>query len=614
MKYKLSLLTVLFTSIISLSAYAQTKISVLPFDVLTQKEDMKQFGVGTMDTLTNALNNVPDFIMIDRGQLNSVMKEIAFQGSGLTIDKNTEKIGQLLGAEILVLGTIQSFENKYRITAHFTEVKTGKILKTVQVTGADIFVLQDQLASEIINQQHVKVSPEQQQRISSITKATDNVDAYDYYIKGRTSYLLYTEDGYRKAIDLFEQALTIDKDYTIALAAKAEAQANLANEFRVSGVPYQDLLKQSEVNAKQALTQNKELSDIYRALSNVYNIQENYPESKIQAETAIKLNPNDAEAYTLLWFDNSMLKKKFESNDPLIAKSLERNPRLVLTHSLLSSTYYGEQNLDKAIEESQLTVKFSPDYLYGYITLGNIYLEQNKFEESFKAYSQAKKLSPQNSYARLGIANVYFEQKKFDEAIIELKEAIKSLPDLSPAYYTLAYVYKEKGQYKESSEIITQTIKLFPYSLKYTHVQYLLGFLAEKENKIDEAKMYFKKSLEINPKNTASSNALSAILLNSGINMYQQTKYDDAISSFNEIIKISPKNFDAFMNLGSAYYGKKDLDNASKMYLQAIEIDQKHAGAHYNLALSYTALGKNELAKSEYKKSCELGMKEACGN
>ena len=76
-------------------AWAEKKISVLPFEILTQKEDMKQFGIGTMDSLTNALSNVPEFIMVDRGQLNTILKEQAFQKQLDQKDKEAQKQSEL---------------------------------------------------------------------------------------------------------------------------------------------------------------------------------------------------------------------------------------------------------------------------------------------------------------------------------------------------------------------------------------------------------------------------------------------------------------------------------------------------------------------------------------
>ncbi|MEK7431509.1 MAG: CsgG/HfaB family protein, partial [Cyanobacteriota bacterium] len=154
---KKSIISLLFLLGLSFPAFAEKKIAVLPFDVPSDKLELKQFGTGTSDTITMALTNIKEFIMIDRSRTENILKEQAFQKSGFVEQENAIKLGKLLGAEILVAGSIQYSAGNYRLTARLTDVETGKVLKSVQVTGNDIFDLQDKIAIEIIKANNIKI-------------------------------------------------------------------------------------------------------------------------------------------------------------------------------------------------------------------------------------------------------------------------------------------------------------------------------------------------------------------------------------------------------------------------------------------------------------------------
>ena len=115
----------LFLALFAAPSYAEKRLAVLPFDVPESRPDMKQFGIGITDTINIALSGIHDFIMIDRSQFENILKEQAFQQSGMTDPEKITKLGRLVGAEILIVGSIQTDGLSYRITARLTEVETG---------------------------------------------------------------------------------------------------------------------------------------------------------------------------------------------------------------------------------------------------------------------------------------------------------------------------------------------------------------------------------------------------------------------------------------------------------------------------------------------------------
>lgn len=666
MKLKKIILTAsLFLSLFSLPAFAEKRIAVLPFDVPDSRPEMKQFGFGITDTITIALSNIQEFIMIDRSQFQNVLKEQSIQQSGLIDSEKAVKLGKLLGAEILVIGAIQTDGNNYRITARLTEVETGRIIKAVQVTGTNIFELQDKIAQEVISQQQIKPTETVINRIKNVLKATNDVNAYDSYIQGRNSFLLFTAKGYQNAIDYYDKALSIDNSYTLALASKAEAQALLSSEMESSGKPYKEILDNALINAKEALKQSDNLGDVHRALSMIYKIQGKFAEGKNEAEKALKLNPNDADAYYLLWANSSA-----SIEDPLIQKAVSLNPFIVKKHIAIGYAYHKQSKYREAVEIYKQAIQLNPKFITAYVALGYSYdklnelenaeqafrnaiaiknsvadghaglglilFKKGKLKESFYEFDKAIQINPYYSYAHTSLGYVYYALGKKDEAYKEFKIAIDLNPDDFYVRDALGYYYLEKGQIDEALDQFTTVL-----GINYTDVDghYNIGLVYRIQGKIDEAIGEFKEAIKIYPDYLPARTKLAETYLqigkndlaiaeykeairinpdipenfiNLGIAYYKMGKYDDSINQYKQAIGLRPSDVSTHNNLGIAYYSKGKYDMAIDEYNIALTISPSDLNATENLGLVYAKIGKKEQAIQLQKKACLLGSESAC--
>lgn len=560
----------LFNVLSILPAQAETKIAVMPFEVLSKDPNVQQFGLGTTDTLTNALSSVPDFIMVDRGQMNMIMKEQALQNSGFTDASGAAKIGKILNVDLLILGSIQSEDKSYRITAKFTNVETGKILKSVQVTGNSIFSLQDQLASEIITSQKVNITPAQKERIDNITNATNNLTAYDYFIKGRTSYLKFTEDGFKEAINYFDKALEVDKNYTLALATKSEAEALLSYELKKNGLEFETLLKEAETNALSAINKENNLAESHRALSLIYNLQRKRKAGQEEAQKAIMLNPSDAEAYVSLWINT-----RYEPDAPEIQKAITLNPYLVPAYNQLGLAYNMKRKYSEAIENFQKAIKINPEYTPAYLNLGLAYQEQKETDKAIKAFENGITSNPKYSFAYYHLGSLYSQNNNFALAESNFKQAISINPKFNNAFLELGKVYNKQKKYQDAVNVL-------------------------------------KKALEINPKYKYTVQEITSTYQNLANELFGQKNYKDAIISYRALTELNPNDVFNLVNLGISHYLLGEYSNAIEVYNKALTINPNNPDAHDNLGMAYQATGKNDLAVTEYKKACELGKTVTC--
>lgn len=575
---KTFLLTVFFSIIITPTAWAEKKIAVLPFEVLSKNPEIQQFGLGTMDSLNHALSQIKEFSIVDRGHLEGVIKELAFQNSGLVNQDNLKKLGKILGAEILVFGSIQNENSKYRINTTFTEVETGKIIKTLQVTGNSIFELQDQIASEMIQNQEIKVSTEEKNQIKNIIKATTNESAYGCYIKGRNAYLNFSGNGMRESIIQFNKALEIDKDYALALAAKGESLAWLSLILIQEG--NFDEVKNSIVEAEEvsqlALKKNKKFGEIYRALGTINYLKGNFEVGLNFAQKALALKNNDAEA-KLIYSLNNMKSNNFANvnpDDPFINEALVINPNLILAKLFKALGYLNRGQAEKTETLIKEILKDNPNVLFAEISLAITYLSQKKYDQAIEILNKAIERNPRDFSSYRLISNIYLLMKKYDLAITSSNQALAINPKDFSSYKLLGDIYYEQ--------------KLIP-----------------------EAINNYKTSIALNNKNIAKEK-LAKIYSEQALAFYSNNELLNASIKYQEALLLDENNQDMLNNLGAIYLTLGKYEDSIKQFKKLIKLNPKFEKAYYNLAIAYETLGKAFEAKINYQSACTLGNTTAC--
>ena len=575
---KTFLLTLVFSNFITLNAWSEKKIAVLPFDVLSKNSEIQQFGVGTMDSLNHALSQIKEFSIVDRGHLEIVIKELAFQNSGLVNQDNLKKLGKILGAEILVFGSIQNENAKYRINTTFTEVETGKIIKTLQVTGDSIFELQDQIASEMIKNQEIKVSTEEKTQIKNIIKATTNESAYGCYIKGRNAYLTFSGDGMRESIIQFNKALEIDKDYALALAAKGESLAWLSLILIQEGKfeEIKNSIVEAEIVSKLALKKNKKFGEIYRALGTINYLKGNFDDGLTFAKKALELKNNDAEA-KLIYSLNNMKSNNFvkvRPDDIYLKQALEINPNLLIAKFFKALGYLNIGQAEKTEFLITEILKDNPNALFAEISLAITYLSQKKHEQAIEVLNKAVEKNPRDFSSYRLISNIYLLMKKYDLAIINANKVLTINP-------------KDFASYR------------------------LLGDIYYEQNLISESINSYKKSIELNSKNI-SKEKLAKIYSEQALAFYSNNELFYASNKYEEALLLDENNQDILNNLGAIYLTLGKYDDAIKQFKKLIKLNPKFEKAYYNIAIAYETLGKTFEAKINYQESCNLGNNNSC--
>jgi TolB-like protein len=181
-------------------------IAVLPFVNMSEKTNFEYFSDGITEEIINALTRVKG------------LKVTAHTSSFAFKDKNIDvrTIGRQLGVNIVLEGSVRKTTNRVRITAQLISTNDGTHFwsKNFDRELDDIFVLQDEISLLIADQirenfGHLNI----QEHL--VEAPTQNMEAYDLYLKARYQHLMWDGEGIRNAVELYEQCATIDPSFAL---------------------------------------------------------------------------------------------------------------------------------------------------------------------------------------------------------------------------------------------------------------------------------------------------------------------------------------------------------------------------------------------------------------
>lgn len=530
---------------------SHTRVAILPFDTPKNQPDMEQFGVGTMDSLITGLKNVSQFIMIDRSRIEHAIKEQALATTGLVDAGSAVKVGKLLGAQVLVSGSIQVFNGQIRIVANFIDAQSGEVKDSKEVTGANIFELQDQLAGLFIKQQNVTVTAEQQQRVASVLRSTADPAAYQDYLRGRRAYLLFTAPGYEEAIRWYIKATKADPGYALAFVGLAEAWNFWGHDKQRRGELYQSDYQQAYNAAYMAVQLNPNLAEAHRALGRAFGYL-GRPGRTQEAMAAQKLNPNDAETLYELWFATG---NSANPDHEYIIKALELNPDLAAAR------------LDRGLAMYQL----------------------RRYADALREFKTALQINPQLDDAHINMANSLFALKHFDEAITEFRAALRLNPNDPIGHSNLARVLYAHQQYAEAMAESKEAMRLNPMS---TAARNNLGLALCALKQCEQAVNEYREALKINP-NYAEAER------NMGDAMYALRWYGDAINAYRAALSLNQDYLDVHFALANALFDAGRMEEAAAEFKEALRLAPDQDEAHYKLGIVWQRLGKRDQALQE---------------
>ncbi len=267
------------------SATSAKSIAVLPFVNMSADPENEYFSDGIAEEIINALSKVQAL------QVAARTSAFAFKGK----NEDIGAIGRKLKVATVLEGSVRKAGNKLRVTAQLINVADGYQLWSERYDRQleDVFAIQDEIAGNIVKALRVVLSEDEKRAIERAP--TENVQAYEYYLRGRQYFHQFRRTGMQSARRMFERAIETDPKFALAYAGLADCCAFLYMYWDGSKAN----LDGADSASRKAFELDPELAEAHASRGFALALNRQYKEARPEFETAIRLNPKLYEAHYL---------------------------------------------------------------------------------------------------------------------------------------------------------------------------------------------------------------------------------------------------------------------------------------------------------------------------
>ena len=404
-------------------------LAVLPFRVLGDPGQLRYVGDGVVEALSSRLFQLSNVTVVSSRDVEQARNAPSIADAART-----------LGANLIVEGTVQSAGDSLRLVVNLHDIATGKRTWSRQFTGTreTLFTLQDDIYDGLVGVLGGSTRPEAIAHAAD--RPTDDIEAYDLYLKGRDA-LRAGQDMKQldAAIDYFQQAVHKDPRFALAHTGLADASLTMYAEKRDT-----IWVERARASAERARELDDKLPEVHYALGSVYSESGRNAEAVVVLRRALELAPNSDEAYRRLGQAYQALGRRAEAVDAL-TKAVGVNPYFWVNHNMLGDAYLQFGDHDKALDEFKRVTELEPTNPVGYSNIAAAYFAQGKWEQCIPAYEQSIKLQPHwLTYSSLG--TVYFYLKRYGDAVHMFEQATALNPNDAITMGNLADGLRWAGQ------------------------------------------------------------------------------------------------------------------------------------------------------------------------
>jgi tetratricopeptide (TPR) repeat protein len=481
-------------------------IAVLPLANVSGDAGRDFIAAGIAESLISSLAAVPSVTVLSRASVNEARLRVKDQAA-LTKD---------LGATYLVEGSVQESAGTLRVSLNL--VRADRSIAwgdSVEGKFERIFELQSRLASALTNALVIRVSANDRQRMNA--QPTTSPVALAAYWRGRA--LLDRRDvngNLADAIQAFDRAVTLDPQFGLAHAARAEALWSRFLESRDSAT------------ARDAVA---------------------------AGTTALRLSPMSPEVHYVVAVTLAGTGQT-DSAIQELEQALALRPTYEDARVQLGRSLARRGDIDRAIAEFRTITDARPDYAPPFTAMGLALLDAGRYEEAARAFEHVATLQPNNVLAQQQAGSAYHSLGDLDRALAAYNRALAIRPLVS-AYSNIGAIHHVRGEYAQAIEAYQQAVKLRP---NFRETYRNLGDAYLKSGRARDARAAYlqavartRSDLQVNPRDARAIAALALYLQKAGAR-------DEALARSVEASRLAPTDFEVLRRIAAvhALAGRRD--------------------------------------------------------
>jgi len=437
-------------------------IAVLPFANLSGDPNTEYLSEGLAESLINNLSQSHNLKVMSR---NSAFK---YKGQ----EANAKAVGRELGVQGVLTGRIVQRAENISISIDLIDTRDDTQVWGEQYNRrmSDLSTLQEEIARQVAEKLQHRLSGDDEKRITR--RYTDNADAYRLYLEGRFYWNKRTEDGMKKGISYFNEAIEKDPSYALAYAGLADCYALL---YEYSANPSKDLYPKAKAAATRALELDDSLAEAHTSLAAAYEYEWKWTEAEKQYEKAIELNPNYETAHQ--WYAAYLIsKKRFDEAIREARRAVELDPLSLIINTALGRALHSARRYDEAIEQLRKTIDIDPNFAEARFHLALAYEGKRAYADAIREFDKFIELSGDKPM-KAWTARVYAESGKKNQALKMLAEMTDVSNQEHPSAYAIAALYAALGEKARAFEWLEKVYEQRSYYVVFLNADPALDSL-----------------------------------------------------------------------------------------------------------------------------------------
>ncbi|MCU1306814.1 MAG: serine/threonine protein kinase with repeat [Acidobacteriaceae bacterium] len=396
------------------SGRPEKSVAVLYFENLSGVKEDEYLRDGMTEDIITELSKIRELKIFPRPTI------LAYRDKPVT----STQVGRELNVAYVLGGTLRRSGTRLRINTQLVDTHTDFPLWSERFDREmkDVFELQDEIARSIAEALRITLSPQEEKALAN--KPTDNLHAYDLYLRGRSHMRQLTRQDLDFALQLFESAVALDRSFALAYAGIANVCARLYDSHEREP----RWIERCSAASGRAIALQPQLAEAIVAQGWVFYADQNYKEAIRCAQHAIELKPHCEGVY-----------------------------------HLLGSAYFSSDRFDDAIRIVPAALEANGDDYNTYVPYINALDSMGKKHECTELVAKQTEMlekqirtNPEDVRARNLVATRYQQQGRYAEAEREMNLAISFRPNDPGILYNAACMYALQGKKQEALQVLTR--------------------------------------------------------------------------------------------------------------------------------------------------------------
>lgn len=411
---------------------------VLPFENLSGDATQDYFSDGLTEEMITQLSRM------NPQRLRVIARTSAMRYKGA--NRGIREIGRELGVSHVLEGSVRREAGRVRIAAQLIQVsdETHVWAQTYEQNLGEIFKLQSEVSQAVAREIRVKLTPQEAKRLAAVQEVSPA--AYEAYLKGRHLWNKRTEEGMRKSIACYEEAIRQHAQYAIAYAGIADSYVMLACRGMV---PAKETFLKAKVAATKALDLDHELGDAHGSLAHVRLHDWDWEDLEMDFQRAIDLNP--AQAIVYYWYGEFLMSMgRPEEAIAVTQKAYETDPLSPVIGASLGMILFLARRYDQAADVLKRAQEITPDHFLLHMRMGLLRIQQRRYDEAIRELKTAVDLADHSTETLAALATAYAASGDIDNARIILDDLEKPAGKRYVLPYNIAKIYAAMGDVEKA--------------------------------------------------------------------------------------------------------------------------------------------------------------------